>query len=817
MMTESDIKKIVKKYNCCIAKWSTATRPTSPSIGQEGYNTDLNAYEYWNGSAWITLQDGRSAYQVWLDNGHSGTEADFLNSLIGASGANGTSGEFNIVGSVDLISNLPASYTPTTGQDAFFVEEDESLYVWYGSGWGKILYDAAIQRYITTGNNLFNKDTAVLNEYIHGGNGNIVSSANWWRSDYVAIKESTTYSAINAVRDRAYYDANKIYISGETVIATQFTTPANAAYVRFSHYTYTANPPADCMLNEGATALPWEKFRYKFKYGDLYEDLHGIISEFYNTAEYDSLTPVISPTTENIITFIDIAGVGANFNKVGVSFNAIRLAGAKRGAIDPSRYWNFAQVVVKNAKEDATIIAKSPLIGINPNASELTDLVFPLMDENLENFVTLDDSSFSGSTYFVYHIFFNEDGSYAFGGTAEGAMSNYAGTSFYTTTSNQQTWHPYSGNPSIGLEHVLLTNQQLYKNLQRLDLRIKALEEIEGTSVEMQLPTQIDMVTNDTLQLYYSSLIAFPNWERFHFASTLSGGKDLKRYLEFVPTTPGDRTLTIYMYNEKNQLVDSKSTTIKVRNAVQQPASTLNFWTVGDSLTNNPTYTDEMVRRLTGTGGTPAGNGFGNIVNHREGNSGKQWNWYVTNPASPFIYSGVLNFEQYRIDNALAVPDVVYILLTWNGMGSDRTQSGWDIWDDDVYTFIDALKADFPSVEVKLCSPQFPSQNGGLGYVDGAAASGYPNTFLQNRNCLKQAEIYDRISNEASYSAWVEHVNTALQVDSKYNMPFINKAVNSRNAAITEMIGTNDVHPADEGYYQIADALFRNFVVNYCQ
>ncbi len=57
MMTESDVKKIVKKYNCCIAKWSTATRPSTPFLGQNGFNTDTGLYEYWNGTLWISPDD----------------------------------------------------------------------------------------------------------------------------------------------------------------------------------------------------------------------------------------------------------------------------------------------------------------------------------------------------------------------------------------------------------------------------------------------------------------------------------------------------------------------------------------------------------------------------------------------------------------------------------------------------------------------------------------------------------------------------------------------------------------------------------------
>ena len=48
-----DIKKIAKRVSCCITTWTTATRPSNPAIGQEGYNTTDNVREYWNGTIWI--------------------------------------------------------------------------------------------------------------------------------------------------------------------------------------------------------------------------------------------------------------------------------------------------------------------------------------------------------------------------------------------------------------------------------------------------------------------------------------------------------------------------------------------------------------------------------------------------------------------------------------------------------------------------------------------------------------------------------------------------------------------------------------------
>lgn len=40
----------------------------------------------WNSLPYIGEQNGKSAYEIWLDAGYSGTVEDFLNSLIGADG-----------------------------------------------------------------------------------------------------------------------------------------------------------------------------------------------------------------------------------------------------------------------------------------------------------------------------------------------------------------------------------------------------------------------------------------------------------------------------------------------------------------------------------------------------------------------------------------------------------------------------------------------------------------------------------------------------------------------------------------------------------
>lgn len=85
--------------------------------------------------------DGPSAYQVAVAEGYTGTEAEWLNTLIGPQGPEGPAGPqgeagtgVRILGSLDDPADLP-----TTGEeagDAYLIDGD--LWVWDGTGWDNV-------------------------------------------------------------------------------------------------------------------------------------------------------------------------------------------------------------------------------------------------------------------------------------------------------------------------------------------------------------------------------------------------------------------------------------------------------------------------------------------------------------------------------------------------------------------------------------------------------------------------------------------------------------------------------------------------------
>lgn len=190
----------------------------------------------------------------------------------------------------------------------------------------------------------------------------------------------------------------------------------------------------------------------------------------------------------------------------------------------------------------------------------------------------------------------------------------------------------------------------------------------------------------------------------------------------------------------------------------------------------------------------------------------------VTEPASPLWNGTTFSFKDYITVQSLGTIDVLYIELGWNVMGTAIRPTAAD-WDNsptmiDLITLLNKFhtSGEYPNAKVKLMGLQVPSINGGLGYTYGSTGL-YSNYYklLRNINGLNLA--YQNLANVNS--GWMEFIGISQQFDSENNMQSAATAVNKRSAT-TELLGNNGLHPATEGYYQIADAAYRNFIKNYC-
>ena len=151
-------------------------------------------------------------------------------------------------------------------------------------------------------------------------------------------------------------------------------------------------------------------------------------------------------------------------------------------------------------------------------------------------------------------------------------------------------------------------------------------------------------------------------------------------------------------------------------------------------------------------------------------------------------------------------------------------QTNFNVMKTDVKKFVDTLHAEFPNAKCKIVGLEIPSVRGG---ASGNIATGIrlSDQYGMTNGVMNMNMFYQEFANSSetsgtsgdAYNTFIEYVDIASQFDTEYNMPHEMVDVNSRNFIDKEWIDTNQLHPADCGYMQIADVIYRNFVANYCQ
>lgn len=187
--------------------------------------------------------------------------------------------------------------------------------------------------------------------------------------------------------------------------------------------------------------------------------------------------------------------------------------------------------------------------------------------------------------------------------------------------------------------------------------------------IKISLPDNLYAVVGDTFQLFYRGCIQAVNPYNYNILVTCSKGKQFPRYFQYTPAAVdvGTTTFKLTVKNDNGDVLGEKSCNLITVSAGQSPSSQKNILCFGDSLTRQGDWCAEAYRRLTGTGGTPAGKGYTNIsfcgsrVKNGAGYFGAGgWKWtdYTTagRPAYRFYVTGVsnINLDDIYTNNGIA-------------------------------------------------------------------------------------------------------------------------------------------------------------------
>ena len=158
------------------------------------------------------------------------------------------------------------------------------------------------------------------------------------------------------------------------------------------------------------------------------------------------------------------------------------------------------------------------------------------------------------------------------------------------------------------------------------------------------LAKNYDLVVGDEFQLFYRGVIRSMNPYKYYIYVNCPKGKPYPRYFSYKPieTEVGDYPLTISLYDDFGNLIESASTNLHIVKAVA-PNKKLNILCFGDSLTFNGVWPYEGYRRFCKNEGEPKGLGFADTLNFvgtmkkeevgYEGYGGWQWRHFVNNEA----------------------------------------------------------------------------------------------------------------------------------------------------------------------------------------
>lgn len=360
--------------------------------------------------------------------------------------------------------------------------------------------------------------------------------------------------------------------------------------------------------------------------------------------------------------------------------------------------------------------------------------------------------------------------------------------------------------------------------------------------VRLFLPKRMVFELNKAGQIFKHSICSAFNYRNYNIQVVLDAEntscKDYHRYIEYQPQATGIVNATFRLYDNSRKLLDEQVVEFVTYSRQSQPSTMKTILFIGDSLTFYNRLTDEFVRVLTSNDSRNVvkdtlsiydvvkfgGRGWGNIqligtqkqnykgwtgVTYHEGYSG--WSWRnFTQIGSPFVYDGNININRYLSENGFATPDIVYIGLGWNDqkyISEVDGTFGVSAIMADAEKFLDDLSAQLPSSKIRLWTENVPGIYGGIGnhpYGASEAADEQKMKLIQLTIADGYLELVKKYHN-------VEVVWATAFIDSENALQETTAAINTRINK-TEVVGVDYVHPADSGFFQIADVIISDFV-----
>jgi lysophospholipase L1-like esterase len=661
--------------------------------------------------------------------------------------------------------------TGTTG--IYLVTADGKWYYWSGSAWvaGGIYQATSVAdksinfnktNFLTTGKNIFNKDTSTSGGYVRSIDGAIASEPGFYYSEYIPVLANTSYVK-KGTYQYACYDSNKNFLSGGN--GTAITTPVNAAYIRISAYATDQGsvPGIDKeQLEIGTISTAYESYYYKLQ--KLYLE-SAVFQKQLDAADMSKVTSGMIVKPEQIIGFT--SGSRNLFNK------------------DKATIGGYINSTNGNISADANFYY-SEYIPVTPGT----------------NYVK--KSTYSFAFYDINKVFISGGGQTTQLGTAP-ANAAYVRISTYYIAQGSV--------PGIDGEQLEVGTISTAYETWKFTIDDFAIPS-EEKPIYINLPPKIYGLVGQELNIYFDNIISDKD-TKFEFDVICSIGGHYDNYFRVTPTTSGTFPITVVAY-KNNKEVARASANIIVKSISVGNGVNKKVLIIGDSTIDNTFLVPHLYNNFSSDVMkiTPLGI-RGTAPYKHEGRAG--WGvdlYFGDNPSytSPFMLNGVFDFSQYITTNGLQTPDYVFINLGINDVFGVTEGATLDSKISTIMsryqTMINSIKTQNPNVKVCICCtipPNYSQDSFGVCYGSGTTRKDYKRTnfiFVQN--------LIQTFQNREAENIYLVPIH--LNLDTRYNFGLTTAQVNNRNTKTIDFPGNNGeeqnpgVHPAESGYWQIADS-----------
>lgn len=338
------------------------------------------------------------------------------------------------------------------------------------------------------------------------------------------------------------------------------------------------------------------------------------------------------------------------------------------------------------------------------------------------------------------------------------------------------------------------------------------------------MPDIIYCALGRTIDIYNNQVCI--DADKFHLCWTCDIGFGEGRKFTFVPSTIGDHSLKLDIYDDNNILVWTKTSILKVVNA--KTSGSITILPIGDSMTyGGATWQDEVSNKLSNGAITYVGslehNYRGTNYNH-EGYNGATASNFLNSKmlrglTNPFYNPDTSKFDwNYYKNNTRISPDVVQIELGTNDINGGTIEQAVS----NIAEMVDLIRKDDANIPIFICNAIYRSNQNGIAHQLSTQGYSMGNGVYKYGEDIKIQSLMVSLVEKFTDYKNVYFIPLALCHDSENNFGKQKISLNSRSKE-TIIIPADSIHPNKTGedtsiygydivgYLQFADIMFSTF------